>query len=359
MNTAIAMSRSKLNCRVLWQRVAALLFLANFFSGPSAFAQAPVISLSPGGTIHTVAGTGQAAFSGDNAAATSATLALPFGMTADGSGNIFIADTNNHRVRRIDTSGNITTVAGNGQQGFTGDGGPATSAALNQPSAVALDAADNLYIADSSNHRIRKVSNGTITTLAGNGTAGFSGDSGAATSAALNFPQGVAVDAAGDVYIADTKNHRIRKVTSGTISTIAGNGDQNFAGDNGPAINASLDTPSAVVVDASGNVFVADTENHRIRKVAGGTITTLAGNGSAAYTGDGGPATSAALAYPLGVAADGSGSVFIADSDNNVIRRVSAGGTITTVAANRDRVSSATTALLPQPQWTRPQACCS
>jgi len=300
MNTAaIAMSKSKLNRRILWQRVAApILLVTSFFLGRSAFAQGPVISLSPGGTIHTVAGNGQAAFSGDNGAATSATLALPFAMAADASGNIFVADTNNHRIRRIDTSGNITTVAGNGQQGFSGDGGPATSAALNQPSAVALDAGGSLYIADSSNHRIRKVSNGTIATFAGNGTAGFSGDNGAAVGASLNFPRGVAVDATGHVYIADTKNHRVRKVTSGTISTIVGNGDQHFAGDNGPATNASLDTPSAVAVDSSGNVFVADTENHRIRKVASGTITTLAGNGSATYAGDGGPAASAARCPP-------------------------------------------------------------
>ena len=334
---AIVMSKSKLNYSIPRQEVAVLFLFAIFFPGLNAFAQGPVISLSPGGTIHTVAGNGHVTFSGDNGAATGAGLALPLALAADGSGNIFIADTNNHRVRRIDASGNITTVAGNGQQGFFGDGGPATSAALNQPAAVALDAAGNLYIADSGNHRIRKVSGGTISSFAGNGTAGFSGDSGAAANAALNSPRGVAVDVADNIYIADTENHRIRKVTGGIISTIAGNGDQNIAGDNGPAANASLDTPSAVAVDASGNVFIADSENQRIRKVAGGTITTLAGNGSAAYTGDGGPATSASLAYPRGVTVDGSGNVFIADSNNNVIRRVSAGGTITTVAANGEQ----------------------
>jgi sugar lactone lactonase YvrE len=320
----------------LWKHAAQTLLLSLVLL-LRASAQGPVLNLSPGGTIHTVAGNGQSAFAGDGGLATSAALALPFALAADGSGNIYFADMNNHRIRRIDANGNITTVAGNGQQGFFGDGGSATSAALNHPSAVALDVSGNLYIADSGNHRVRIVSNGTIATFAGNGTAAFSGDGGAAISASLNFPRGVVVDGGGNVYIADTNNQRIRKVTGSVISSIAGNGEQDFTGDGGPATSASLDTPTAVAVDTIGNLLIADSNNHRIRKVTAGTITTLAGNGSAAFTGDGGPATSATLAYPLGVSTDSAGNVYIADSDNHVIRRISPGGIIATVAANGEQ----------------------
>src|ERR1700690_267548 len=207
-------------------RVAALLRAAILAGALDASAQAPIISLSPGDTIHTVAGTGIAAYSGDNGAATSAAFAYPFSMATDAAGNIYIADRDNHVVRRIDTTGNITTIAGNGEQGYFGDGGAATSASLNTPTAVAVSAGGNIYIADSNNNRIRVVANGTITTFAGNGTAGYSGDGGAATGASLYTPRGVAVDANGVVYIADTNNHVVRKVSGGNISTIAGNAQQ-------------------------------------------------------------------------------------------------------------------------------------
>jgi Bacterial Ig-like domain (group 3)/NHL repeat len=319
-------------------RVAALVCAAILAGAFDASAQAPIISLSPGDTINTVAGTGVKGFSGDGGAALSGALANPFSMAADAAGNVYVADRDNHRVRRVDTSGNITTVAGNGEQGFFGDGGLATSASLNTPTAVAVDANGNIYIADSNNHRIRVVANGNINTFAGNGTAGYSGDGGAATGASLYTPRGVAVDTNGVVYIADTNNHVVRKVSAGTISTIAGNAQQQgFYGDNGTAGSAGLDTPTGVAVDATGKVYIADSNNHRVRLLSGATLSTFAGNGTAAYSGDGGAATSAAIAFPLGVSLDAMGDIFVADSNNHAIRRVGSTGTITTIAGEGEQ----------------------
>jgi uncharacterized protein (TIGR03437 family) len=301
-------------------------------------------------------GLGYGGFSGDGGPATSALLNGPSGIAVDGSGNLFVADVWNARIRKVSADGIITTVAGNGISGFSGDGGPAASASLNYPIGVAVDASGDLFIADANNNRIRKISaSGIITTVAGSGAVNgggflnnnFSGDGGPATSALLNTPSAVAVDGSGNLFIADSGNLRIRKVSvNGVITTVAGNGIPGFSGDGGPAISASLslDLPSGLAVDGSGNLFIADFGNQRIRKVsASGTIITVAGNGATngsgilsggGFSGDGGPATAASLNNPSGVAVDASGNLFIADYANNRIRKVSANGIITTVAGN-------------------------
>ena len=290
------------------------------------------------GTITTIAGGG--GFGEDGGPATQVLLNLPYGVAVDGTGNLYIADTNSDRIRKVDSTGTITTIAGTGERGFSGDGGPATQASLNSPFGVAVDGAGNLYIADQYNNRIRRVdSTGTITTIAGTEERGFGGDGGPATQAPLFLPTGVAVDGAGNLYIADASNHRIRRVDStGTITTIAGTGERRFGGDGGPAIRAQLDAPSGVAVDGAGNLYIADVGNHRIRKVdSTGTITTFAGTGERGFGGPGGPAVQAQLDAPSGVAVDEAGNLYIADHNNNSIRRVDSTGTITTIAGTEER----------------------
>ena len=290
-----------------------------------------VVRVGADGVAMVVAGNGIAGFSGDGGPATSASLNGPSGVAVDSAGNLYIAESTNNRIRKV-SGGTITTVAGNGIGAFSGDGGPATSASLDYPEGVAVDSAGNLYIADGTN-RIRKVSGGTITTVAGNGIAGFQGDGGPATSTSLYDPRGIAIDSAGNLYIADSGNCRIRKVSGGTITTVAGNGNQGYSGDGGPAISAALRSPYGVALDSAGNLYIADSGNSRIRKVLGGTITTVAGNGNYSLAGDGGPATSASLYGPYGVAVDLAGNLYIDDYGNARIRKVT-GGTITTIAGN-------------------------
>jgi len=295
---------------------------------------ARVRMVSPSGVITTVAGGGQYGSLGDGGPATSASLTYPVGVAVDAAGNLYIAESVGNRIRKVSPGGIITTVAGNGTQGFSGDDGPATSASLYSPAGVAVDAAGNVYIADTYNTRIRKVSpDGIITTAAGRGGYKFAGDDGLATNASLNQPWGVAVDAADNLYISDWNNHRIRMVSpSGIITTVAGNGASGFAGDDGPAIDASL-YPEGVAVDAAGNLYIADTSNRRVRRVSSsGAITTVAGKGTQGSSGDGGPATAASLYSPAGLALDATGNLYIADSYGARIRMVSAGGIITTVA---------------------------
>jgi sugar lactone lactonase YvrE len=278
------------------------------------------------GTISTVAGNGTyGEFCGDGGPATRACLNQAWDVTVDASGNLFIADSINNRIRRVDSTGTIRTVAGSATEGFCGDGGPATSACLAWPHSVAVDASGNLFIADHDNARIRRVdTSGTITTVAGNGTWAYCGDGGPATSACLRYPTGVAVDAAGNVFIADSGNHRIRRVNpAGTITTVAGNGEYWFCGDGGPATSACLSAPGDVAVDAVGNLYIADEHQNRIRRVdTAGTIRTIAGSGPAGFCGDGGAATEACLDGPRGVAVDAAGRVFIGDYHNRRVRKV-------------------------------------
>lgn len=287
----------------------------------------------PNNLITTIAGNGTAGFAGDGGIATTGKIYQPYGVAADGFGNVFIADSSNNRIRKVSTNGVMTTVAGTGISSFSGDGGAATNARIYSPEGVALDASGNLYIADTGNNRIRKVdTNGIITTVVGNGGGGFSGDDGAATNARLFNPYGITCDGSGNLYIADALNTRVRKVdTNGVITTIAGKSSSTFSGDGGAATNAGL-SAYGVAVDANGNVFIADRSNNRVRRVdAYGFITTIAGTGSSTFSGDGGLATNAGMtAY--GVAVDSYGDVYTADRSNNRIRRVDPYGIITTVA---------------------------
>ena len=290
-------------------------------------------SLSGADVITTIAGRGTSGFFGDSGDATLARLSFPHGVAVDASGNVYIADSSNKRIRMV-SSGTISTVAGDGVSGYTGDGGLATSARLKDPYGVAVDASGNVYIADTSSHCIRKVTNpgslGRISTVAGNGVSGYTGDGGLATSAKLHFPFCVAVDASGNVYIADSSNHCIRKVTNpgslGRISTVAGNGVSGYTGDGGLATSAKLHFPYGVAVDASGNVYFADSSNHCIRKVTNpgslGRISTVAGNGTVGFSGDGGLAISARLGTPLGLCLDALRNIYIADFVNHRVRKV-------------------------------------
>ena len=287
-----------------------------------------VLKVNTSGIVTAFAGNGAYSFSGDGGPATSAAVFGPSGVAVDNAGNVFISDTTNNRIRKVNPAGIISTVAGTGSPAFSGDGGPATSAAIFGPTSVAVDGAGNLYFTDAANSRVRKVTTaGVIGTVAGGPIPSFSGDGGAATSAGLLIPGGVAVDAAGNIYIADVGNNRVRKVNpAGIISTVAGIGVKGFAGDGGPAVSASLNQLGAhagLATDSKGNLYIADISNHRIRKVdASGIITTVAGNGIAGFSGDGSPAVTAGLNNPADVAVDSAGNLLIADTSNNRIRKV-------------------------------------
>ncbi len=299
----------------------------------------PLNSMPPG-YITTIAG--GTTFIGDGGAPTLALLNNPSSIAVDASGNVFVADTANHRVRKISSGSRIiTSVAGTGTEGFSGDGLPAIAANLNRPNGVAVDSRGNLFVADTENCRIRKVSlgSGIISTAAGNGQFGFSGDNGPANQAGLYRPYGVAINSTGDLYIADYWNNRVRKVsaTSGIITTVAGNGKFEYSGDGGLAIEAGLGRPKGVAVDSMDNLYVADTENFRIRKVnvQNGIINTFAGTGTAGFSGDNGPALSSKLSWPYGMSFDTSGNLYFTDSGNQRIRKIAtATGLISTVAGD-------------------------
>ena len=300
--------------------------------------------------IDTVAGDGTYGYGGDDGPATQAQLGNPSEVAVDAAGNVYIAEPQNHRVRKVDVNGVITTVAGNGTSGYSGDGGPATQAELKGPRTLAVDAAGNLYIGtggffffSNGDNRVRKVDvNGIITTVAGNGNFGSNGDGGPATQGPLAFVGGLDVDAVGNLYIAELFGERIRKVdVNGIITTVAGNGSYGFNGDGGPAVQAELDIPTDVVVDAAGNLYIADTANNRVRKVdVNGIITTIAGNGTLGSGGDGGPATQAELYRPGSLDLDAAGNLYIGSggslfgSGDYRVRRVDVNGIITTIAGD-------------------------
>ncbi len=304
-----------------------------------------VFRVSAGGTLNVAAGNGLPGLSGDGGDPAAARLNGPLGIALDSANNLYIADTGNNCVRKVTfgSTPSIATIAGNGTSGFSGDGGAPSAALLAGPAAVAVDNSGNVYIADQGNNRVRKITAGaspTISTLAGTGVAGFSGDGGSPGAAQLAAPAGVAVDSSGHVYIADQANNRIRKLTFGSspvIATLAGTGTAGFGGDGASAAAAQLSGPAGIAVDSNGNLYIADQGNNRIRKVlstSSPTIGTVAGNGIAAFGGDGGSATSASLSAPSGVAVDGSGNLYIADTQNDRVRFVTAAGVIQTVAGN-------------------------
>ena len=293
--------------------------------------------------ISTVAGTGISGYSGDGGPATDAKLYFPSNIAFDSSDNLFIVDELNNVIRMVDSSGIITTMVGNGYGaglsfgGYMGDGGPATAAELYDPNDIAFDGAGNLFIADHWNNVIRKVStSGIITTFAGNGIAGYVGDGGSATAAEFSGPTGLALDGLENLIIADQHNNVLRKVNlSGIITTIAGSGLAGYSGDGGHATAARFQYPTSIAVDHHGSLFISDQSNNRFRKVdSAGIITTVAGNGISGYTGDGWPATNARINNATGIEVDSSGNLFLGDQENNVIRMVNSLGIISTLVGD-------------------------
>jgi uncharacterized protein (TIGR03437 family) len=345
---------------------------------------AAIRKVATDGTITTISGNGHtAAIASGDGVATTLSMISPFSITADSSGNIYVAEYGTNRIRKIDTSGNITTAIGDGNQGFAGDGGPQNKVEMSGPTGVAVDGSANIYFADSRNNRVRKLAGGNVNTIVGNGLVSYSGDGGPATKAQLSAPGGVAVDAAGNIYIADTNNNVVRQVaTNGNIANFAGNASPGSNGDGSVATGGQLNGPESLAVDGSGNVFIADTLNNKIRKVGangvistfgssatfsapyglatdasgnvyvaefggnrvrkisadGSIVTTIAGNGTSGYSGDGGDSAAAMLSGPKGVAVDSVGNIYIADSANNRVRKVSSNGSgglrIDTIAGN-------------------------
>jgi sugar lactone lactonase YvrE len=292
--------------------------------------------------ISTIAGNGSAAYTGDGGLATQASFNSPTAVRFDASGNLYVADGLNGVVRKISAStGIVTTIAGNGTPGYTGDGGPAINAELQAPLDLAIDPSGNIYIADYTAIRKITLSTGIISTYAGGTTSGFSGDGGPATLAEFNNATALAFDSIGNLYVSDNGNNRIRKITTltGVITTIAGTSSPGYSGDNGPASGAQLNAQIGIALDKHGDLFIADYANERVRKItiSSGIITTVAGNGIALNGGDGGPATSANLQDPLSLAFDASGNFYIGEEGHPDIRKVNIStGIITNYAGSRN-----------------------
>lgn len=286
--------------------------------------------------INAFAGNHTSGYSGDGGAATTAQCYAPAGVAADKLGNIYFCELGNSIIRKVSPSGIISTVAGTGTTGFGGDGGPATAAQISQPTSVAVDDTGNIYFTDDGNNRIRKVNTaGIVNTIAGTGIAGFS-DNIDAKVGQLNGPSGIAVDKKGNVYIADVYNHAVRKIdTGGHLTTICGDGTSGYTGNGGDASIAKLNFPKGVCVDTAGYLFIVDQGNHAIRRInLSGIINTYAGNGTAGYSGNGGLANAASINTPTEVAVDRDRNLYIADYGNHVVRRVKPNGFISTVVGN-------------------------
>ena len=311
-----------------------------------------VLRINPDGTRETVVGTGLCCFLGDDGPATEARLSNPRGLTFGPGGSLYIADNGNRRIRKVAPDGTITTVAGSGDFGFSGDGGPATAAALNSPWDVAVDSMGNLYIAERFNGRVRKVdAQGIISTFAGTGDFGFAGDGGPAVAAEIGFPSGVAVGIADEVYIADGR--RVRVVdTEGNINTFAGGGTSM---DDGAPTDYRLTTPSAVAVDSMGAVYISNQNGQEILRSTADFIEKIAGSGTRGFAGDGGPATEALLHWPADVALDDAGNLYIVEQSNQVVRKVATDGTITTVAGTGVRGSPTPDAPATESNLAEPQ----
>jgi sugar lactone lactonase YvrE len=292
------------------------------------------------GHLRAVVGTGKQGFSGDGAPATLSTLDQPFHVSQDRAGNLYVADCFNYRIRKVEAkTGVISTVAGNGQKGYSGDGGPALQASLNEPYGVLPDRQGNLFIVDRLNACIRRVdaTTGAITTYAGNGKPGFSGDGGPADQAQFREPNALDLDPAGNLYVADVTDNRIRRVDAKTrvITTVAGTGKREFTGDGGPAAQAGIQGARGVAIDADGNMYVCEREGNRVRRVDAnsGVIRTVAGAGAKGYTGDGGPALQATFNGPKWIHVGGDGMVYVVDTENHCVRQINPkDGTIRTVA---------------------------
>jgi sugar lactone lactonase YvrE len=298
-----------------------------------------VFKLNPRGRLTVIAGTGEGGFSGDGGPATKAQLNAPHDLTFDANGRLLIADTFNHRIRRIDRQGVITTIAGSGNAPTTVYDAPAPKDALNNPQGVAVDGAGNILIADTYNRVVRRLDRSGILTVIAGSVAGLSGDGGRATEAQLNLPMAVAVGPDGGLYVSDAANSRVRRITAdGKIQTVVGFGGgeglggAGFVGDGGPAGKAKLFSAADVKLDAAGNLYISDSGNNRIRVVRAGVITTIAGSGRAGFSGDGKEAIAAELNTPQKIAIAKDGGVFIADRANQRVRKVDAKGFINTVA---------------------------
>lgn len=297
--------------------------------------------INTAGIIITIAGTGTSGYNGDHMPATDAQISRPVGIICDEAGNLYFCDVDNHRVRKIDTAGIITTVAGNGGTVYNGDHIPADTAVIYSPHWVAKDREGNLYVTDYDGHRIRKIdTSGIITTIAGTGVSGYTGDNGPAESALINTPYGIVIDDTGNIYFADYQENVLRKIdTAGIITTFAGNSSVITVGDNGPATSAGLNHPIGVMVDRADNVYITEGSHERIRKVKAGIITTIAGNGMEGFSGDGGPATAAELNAPAGIAMDTSGVIFFTDFSNDRIRRLGWPATLDPLSVNTDEIN--------------------